>query len=61
MNYLTCGEKPEESEQARATSAGTEALARRLVGQGAQVVSELVDFDKCQDGWTKTLVMERKV
>jgi hypothetical protein len=60
-NYPTSGEKPEESEQAMAIFAGTERLARRLVGQGAEVVSELVEFDKCQKGWTKTLVVERRV
>jgi hypothetical protein len=61
INCPTSGEKPEESEQAMAIFAGTERLARRLVGQGAEVVSELVEFDKCQEAWIRTLVIERKV
>jgi hypothetical protein len=61
ITYLTCGEKPEDSVQAMAIFAGTEALMWRLDGQGAKVILELVEFDKCQKGWTKTLVVERKV
>jgi hypothetical protein len=41
--------------------AGMEKLARRLVGQGAEVVLELVEFDKRQEAWTRTLVVEREV